>query len=67
MHYHATATWTPLFARAPQPPGPFPAHLDEDPHVLQVSSVPLVEGLQELQTVAGGAHVHLNSKDKTFV
>lgn len=38
----------------------FTAHLDEDPHVFQVFSLPLVEGLQKLQAVAGWAHVHLN-------
>lgn len=39
------------------------SHLDEDLHVFQVFSVPLVEGLQQLQTVAGWAHVHLNNKE----
>lgn len=38
-----------------------PAHLNEDPHVLHVFSMPLVKGFQELQAVAGGAHIHLNN------
>jgi len=42
-----------LFAR------PRAADLDEDLQVLQVSAVPLVERLQELQALAGGTHVHL--------
>lgn len=36
-----------------------PAHLDEDPHVLQVFPMPLVKGLQQLQTVTGGVYIHL--------
>jgi len=38
---------------------PFLAHLDEDPHVLQVFSMPLVKGLQQLQTVTGGVYIYL--------
>lgn len=35
-----------------------PTDLDEDLQVFQVFAVPLVKGLQELQALAGGAHVH---------
>lgn len=36
-------------------------HLDENQHVLQIVSGPLVKGLQQLQTVALRAHVHLKA------
>lgn len=38
-----------------------PTHLDKDSHILQVFSMPLVEGFQQLQTIAGGTYVHLNN------
>lgn len=34
------------------------ADLDEDLQVLQVFAIPLVKRLQELQALAGGAHIH---------
>lgn len=34
------------------------ANLDEDLQILQVFAVPLVKRLQELQALAGRAHVH---------
>lgn len=36
-------------------------HLDEDLHVLQIVSVPLVKGLQQLQAVALRVDVHLEA------
>lgn len=39
-------------------PSPYATDLDENLQVLQVFAVPLVERLQELQALAGGAHVH---------
>ena len=34
--------------------------LDQDPHVVEVSSDPLVEGGKELQPVRAGRHVHID-------
>ena len=38
--------------------GALALELDEDPHVVEVSADPLVEGGEELQSVRGGRHVN---------
>lgn len=47
-----------LAVRAVPPPRPPAADLDEDLQVLQVFAIPLVKRLQELQALAGGAHIY---------
>lgn len=58
-HYTSTFTSTTVFSL-------FPAYFDEDPHAFKVFTMPLIKGLQELQTVAGGAHINLDNTKQIF-